>query len=292
MTSAPSHPAPPERPEVPDGVAPAPREGVPPPWPVWSSIGALFAALASATVLGVLAFAIGGGGTGDDAPAAASIVATFLQDLCFIGAAVGFAALVAKPRPWQFGLRPPRSIARSIGYVTAGYVTFLVFTAIWLTALGRTDTEDDLPDELGVDESTAALVSVALLVTVVAPIAEELLFRGYIFGALRRWRGVWPGAIITGLLFGAVHGGSSHAEFLLPLAVLGTALCIIYAKSGSLYPCIGLHCLNNSVAFGTTQDWSGAEIVGLLAGAVALITLILWTVRRLAPGEPALPATA
>ena len=60
----------------------------------------------------------------------------------------------------------------------------------------------------------------AFLVAVVAPIAEEFFFRGFFFGALRNWRGLWPAAIITGLVFGAIHVGSAEAAFLLPLALL------------------------------------------------------------------------
>src|SRR5688500_9468016 len=100
---APPHPAPPELPEVPAGVTPAPRRATA--WAPWSGIGALFAALAGATILGGVVFAIGG--DFDDPPPAASITATILQDLCFIGAAWLFASISGRPRPSQFGLRPP-----------------------------------------------------------------------------------------------------------------------------------------------------------------------------------------
>ena len=52
----------------------------------------------------------------------------------------------------------------------------------------------------------------------VAPICEELLFRGYIFTALRNWRGTLPAALIIGLLFGGVHVGSAPVLDLVPLA--------------------------------------------------------------------------
>jgi membrane protease YdiL (CAAX protease family) len=56
-------------------------------------------------------------------------------------------------------------------------------------------------------------------------------------------------------------------------------LCLLYARTGSLYPCIALHCTNNSIAFGVSQHW-GWEIVGLLAGSLATITLLLGAVHR------------
>ncbi len=45
----------------------------------------------------------------------------------------------------------------------------------------------------------------ALLVAVLAPIAEEIFFRGMIFRALKNGMGLWPAAIVSGLLFGAMH---------------------------------------------------------------------------------------
>ena len=108
---------------------------------------------------------------------------------------------------------------------------------------------------MGASESTVALLAVAVLVCVIAPIAEEVFFRGYFFNALRSWRGLWPAAILTGLVFGAIHIGSAPVPFLVPLAVFGFVLCLLYWRTGSLYPCIALHALNNSLAFGVSQHW-------------------------------------
>ena len=106
-----------------------------------------------------------------------------------------------------------------------------------------------------------------MLVCVGAPIVEELFFRGFFFTALRSWRGMWPAAIITGVVFGAIHAGSADAAFLLPLGFFGFALCLLYVKTGSLYPCIGAHALNNSLAFGASQDWDW-QILPPLAGSL------------------------
>jgi membrane protease YdiL (CAAX protease family) len=117
------------------------------------------------------------------------------------------------------------------------------------------------------------LQAVAFLVAVVAPIAEEFFFRGFFFGALRNWKGPWPAAIITGLVFGSIHVGSAEAAFLLPLAFFGFALCLLRERTGSLYPGIALHCMNNSLAFGVSQHWNW-QILVLLVCALGLITLV------------------
>ena len=158
---------------------------------------------------------------------------------------------------------------------------------MWVAILGVSPDDTKLPDELGVKDSTFALLAVAFLVAVVAPMAEEFFFRGFFFGALRNWKGPWPAAVITGLVFGAIHVGSAEAAFLLPLAFFGFALCLLRERTGSLYPGIALHCVNNSLAFGVSQHW-GWEIPVLFACALGLISLVALAVRaRWTPGAGA-----
>src|SRR5205085_10273676 len=104
----------------------------------------------------------------------------------------------------------------AIGAVALAGVGYYIVTAVY-AALVRLHGTDKLPSELGVSKSTAALVAAAVFVCVIAPIAEEVFFRGFIFGALRRWRisvggreiGPWVAAIVTGILFGLAHTGSA-----------------------------------------------------------------------------------
>ena len=69
---------------------------------------------------------------------------------------------------------------------------------------------------------------------------------------------------ITGLLFGGVHAGSAPALDLVPLAALGFGLCLLYRYTGSLYPCIAAHSLNNSLAFAQPR---GLELADARADA-------------------------
>ncbi len=287
-------PAPPDEtflsaPELPAGVEPRRT----PPWRPWSSVAALITgfagALVGAAIIGGLAAALGA--DFQDPPPVVSILGTIWQDLCLIGAALLFARMTGpRPRPSHFGLRPTR-IGRAIGLIALTWVSFWVFTGVFVTVLGLDPADDQLPEELGVDESTLAMVSVAVLVCVVAPVAEEFFFRGYFFTALRNWRGKWPAAVLTGLVFGSIHAGSSDPAFLVPLAFFGFALCVLYDRTGSLYPCVALHCLNNSVAFGASQDWTW-EIAVLIVGSLALTALLALGVQRLWAPRPAAPAPA
>jgi uncharacterized protein len=160
---------------------------------------------------------------------------------------------------------------------------------VWVVALSIDDTSQDLPDRLGADGSTLNLLIVVVLITVVAPLGEELFFRGFFFGALRNWRGVWPAAIATGAIFGLIHAGSAPLGLLVPLAAFGVGLCLLYHFSGSLYPCIALHALNNSIALGATLSWSW-EIPVTMAASVVATLAIASQLARLLGGRPAAPA--
>jgi membrane protease YdiL (CAAX protease family) len=267
--------APPDPPEVPEGI----EVRRVPLWRPWSSVLALITGLGGALVGGLLVYlvAVIAGANLDNTPPAVDIVATFLQDVAFIASAIVFASMVARPRPWHFGLRETR-IGPAVGYVIGAYVLFIAVAAAWSAALNLHE-QDDVVDKLGASSSTIALIAVAVLVCVVAPIAEEFFFRGYFFGALRNWRGVWPAAVLTGLVFGGIHVGSAPVGFLVPLAFFGFLLCLLYDRTRSLYPCMALHCINNSIAFGVGEKW-GWQIPLVLIGSLAVIAATMLTVRR------------
>lgn len=257
-----------------------------PPWRPWTAPAALVLALAAGLMLGSIVLAGVAIFTGHTrSTPAGTIVATVLGDVGFIGAALFFAQLAARPSPRQFGLRIP-DLGRALLWMAAGYVAFLVFSGLWLSALD-VPTKDHSLDDLG--KSPAALAAAAVLVTVVAPVAEEFLFRGYIFTALRGWAGVWGAALITGLMFGAIHlDPDREVAFLVPLAFFGFVLCILYSRTGSLLPCIALHSINNALAFGVTEDWPHWAIALLAAGALAVLALALVPLGRLTGRSPTL----
>jgi membrane protease YdiL (CAAX protease family) len=235
--------------------------------------------LAIPLVLGVFA-GIGvaiSGDTGEDLPSGVLIALTFLQDIGFVLAAVFVARMARPPTARDFGL-VPTPVWRALGIVAAVYVGFYVFAGLWASILDISE-ESDLPDELGANSSTAALIAVLVLVCVMAPVAEEFLFRGLLFTSLRASTGLWPAAIISGALFGAIHIGSSPVGLLVPLAVLGVGLALIYAWTRSLYPCVALHAVNNAIAFGVTQDWTW-QIPLLMVGGTAVSLLIMVGIAR------------
>jgi membrane protease YdiL (CAAX protease family) len=275
-----AHPGPPpEHPERPEGAPERPHRSGLPPWRWWMGFVGLVLGLAIPLVLGVVA-SIGvaiGGGSADDLPSGVLIALTFLQDVGFVVAALFVARMARRPVPRDFGLVTTR-FWHAVGIVLAVYVAFYAFAGVWAAIL-NIDEQSDLPDELGANSSTVALVAVLVLVCVMAPVCEEFLFRGLLFTSLRASAGLWPAAIITGVMFGAIHVGSSPVGLLVPLGVLGFGLCLIYAWTRSLYPCVALHAVNNAIAFGVTQDWTW-QIPLLIVGGTGASLLIIVGIGR------------
>src|SRR5215217_373717 len=223
MTSFPpsfEHPGPPSaRPELPAGVdrpPVRPRGSIPrgtpersdlPAWPAWSPFAAmlltLVIAIAGATVISVIVQLGGVDITANHTPPGVQIGGTIIQDLALILAAVVFAKVTdGTVTAWQFGLRRVR-IGPAIGWTALVWFLFLVFSAVYASLVDAPEVSNQA-DELGAGDSTLNLIAVGVLVTVIAPLAEEFFFRGFMFTALRRWVGWVAGAVGTGAVFALI----------------------------------------------------------------------------------------
>lgn len=87
-------------------------------------------------------------------------------------------------------------------------------------------------------KSNATLVMLCVTAVIVAPVAEEVIFRGYIYPVAKRFAGRWAGIAFSSLLFAMVH----HSAFaLLPLCFLAVLLALSYEVTGSIWAPIGIH---------------------------------------------------
>ena len=105
------------------------------------------------------------------------------------------------------------------------------------------------PDQLAVRLFEGArpglLLDLMIFVAVVlAPFAEELVFRGFVFSALWRRFPFRIAALLSGLVFGAAHGEPAG---ILPLAAAGVVLAVVYSRTHSLWSSVVAHGTFNGV---------------------------------------------
>ena len=87
------------------------------------------------------------------------------------------------------------------------------------------------------------LIAFTVFACVLAPFMEETIFRVFLFNAVRRYWGFWPGALISGLCFGIAHGDPLAA---IPLALGGVVLAFVYYRTNNAFASMVTHGLFNS----------------------------------------------
>ena len=263
-----AYPASPDLPERPAAAAAEPG------WPWWYSfVGFASAAVAALVVTILLGVVLGAAGVIDPNAGAPgpvlTIAGTLVLDAIFVGTAIAFARIKRRPRAWHFGLRRTR-LWPAVGWAALGIVSFYVFVIVY-SLLVQPTAEQTVTQDLGLRQGGLFLVLGGLLVIVVAPVAEEFFFRGFFYKALRTSIPVLPAALIDGLIFGGIHYTGPQSLVMLPiLGVLGFMFCLVYERTGSLYPVIALHALQNTIAFGVQTETAEAWIVG---GAIGIATI-------------------
>jgi uncharacterized protein len=228
-----------------------------PRWPLWLPV----AAVGCGASFGLLVLSVIAGIAHSTKSPGITAAGTVIVDVSVVAASVLFAGLVRPPRPAQFGLRgaPLKFAAQMAGLGALAYVLFSVLYG----AAVRQNNPQRVVEDLGADTNKLLLVVGAVVVIAVAPVCEELFFRGILFRVLRQRMPLWPAALIDGVLFGFVHVQGSGSLVIVPvLAVLGVVFCYVYERTGSIFPTIALHALNNTVAYGDRTDWGVAFAVG------------------------------
>lgn len=153
-------------------------------------------------------------------------------------------------------------VLRSPGWRLWQYVAFGVMTVFALVVLQQilvqltglfTGEQPDLTRDLEAlrelrPDRPLILILLVLLAVVMAPLAEELVFRGLLFTALRNTRlGVFGAAIVLSGIFAVLHWGYS-SQSLVALMGLGLLFAYIVWWTGSLWPAVVGHAANNLVA--------------------------------------------
>lgn len=122
---------------------------------------------------------------------------------------------------------------------------FNIVYAIILYQNGLTPPETDVYTKLLEQSTWYVVILNIILAGILAPLVEETLFRGVIFGSLQAYFGKWTSAVLSSIIFSGLH---FQLYGLVPRFILGMALVYLYDKYKSLYPSIVLHAVNNIVA--------------------------------------------
>lgn len=109
-------------------------------------------------------------------------------------------------------------------------------------------TSDNIPMEELFKYRQTALLFMAMAV-LVAPLVEETLFRGYLYPLFARSFGIVPGILLTGLLFGLMHGGQLGWTWGLVtmLVLVGIVFTTVRARTGSVFASYLMHLGYNSL---------------------------------------------
>jgi membrane protease YdiL (CAAX protease family) len=277
QAAVPSLTALPDPPEMPAGADPFPR------WPAWFgaagfTIGVGAGIVSALLLLPVLLIVTRGFGVdSDDALPVLELVATLVQDLGWIVGAYLLARTIRPPKAWHFGFRRPR-VGPAVGWSLVAIGAYIGLTLIYTLIL-----QPDSGDPVEAGDRYGILIGSCVIIIVSAPICEEIFFRGFLYRILRGRMGLWPALVIDGALFGAVHLTSGGPLAVALIAPLGFLLCLVYERSGSLWPCIALHAANNAIVSAAEFDRvSGIALI--MGGAMLLFCLFGALATRVKPG--------
>jgi len=129
-----------------------------------------------------------------------------------------------------------------LGLVAAQIVTQIV-VALWESAAGHSIKQ---PEQLPTLHGSGRIAIAAFAVIIVAPFAEELFFRGFLYQALRRWRGVTSAILISAGVFAISHGEPLLMVGIFPLGII---LAYMFQRRDSLVTTITAHMTYNTIGF-------------------------------------------
>ena len=245
----------PPRPDVPGVEASLPKVS----WG-WLEAIALYGVgylLIANILVGAIVFTMAGVDDPSATEGSVGIVATVVVDLVFVGVMVLW---LARRHPgWveALGLPPRGKRLRAFGWGAAmGIVLYPVIAiviglplSLLLEALSGEPAS--APEQVPTDLSSAGKVLAVILAVAIAPVMEELFYRGVLFRSIRDRHGFWAGALLSAVLFGVVHYLPSPWQdaVLLQGAMVftGFAFAWIYERRGTILASIGAHVVFNVI---------------------------------------------
>ncbi|MDD3520493.1 MAG: CPBP family intramembrane metalloprotease [Actinomycetota bacterium] len=166
-----------------------------------------------------------------------------IQVLLMVGTVWFFAIYWRRSRFKDLGLTY-YSIIKTIWYSFLALLSILAINFIYvfiMTNVFKIAPPENKIAEL-VENGNVSSTILLIVVSLIAPICEELFFRGFIFQAFKQSWGVFAGLFISSFLFAAAH---LELYNFIPLMAIGWVLAYIFHKTKSLFPVIFLHSVYN-----------------------------------------------
>ncbi len=175
----------------------------------------------------------------------AIVVAALLQAAIMVGTMCVVIFGLRKAKLLHLGISRP--FWRHWPWGALGGIAMVVLALIF--ALAVTWFVNDLPEqaltgELVDIQGWPGFVAVVLAVAVVAPAAEEMVFRGFVYGGLRKKIGLWPSVLLTSICFAVVHLEFHWVHFS-QILFFGVVLALLYERTQNLLVPIIAHSIYN-----------------------------------------------
>jgi membrane protease YdiL (CAAX protease family) len=146
--------------------------------------------------------------------------------------------------------RRPRGLDAAIGLGAgvAGFVVLLLALGLAFQMIGFETPEQQALQDVAAGGPDALLAVV--LAVCLAPVLEELVFRGALHRGLRHRLGMWPAALLSSAVFAGVHleVASTSPVFLVQLFLLGVVFAWLYERTGNLLAPITAHLAFNAIS--------------------------------------------
>lgn len=145
---------------------------------------------------------------------------------------------------------------------TPAYVVYIIISAsllmvakVLFSGVVDLNVEQEIPFSQTMLTSQFQYILAFFTLVVLAPVAEELLFRGYLYGKLRKVSPAWLAIIVSGLAFGLAHLWAGPGAEALQWAVmidtlaLGVVLAMLRESTGAIWAGVLVHAIKNGIAF-------------------------------------------
>lgn len=130
-----------------------------------------------------------------------------------------------------------------IFYIGLSIFIIMLFSTLGIDIFGFEPTKS-LFDVFG--RETSGFTFAFIVAVVIAPIVEEVFFRGFVLQTLVKKISPFWGVVLTAMIFASVH---FEFQSIMPLLILSIVLNVLYIKTKSIWPGIVFHVMNNSIAF-------------------------------------------